>query len=1013
MSKVSNYYRLMMAAIFAAMCGMFSIFSSANVFAADGSSWSGSGGSCSDGTCCYCTDYGATWLWYEWPAGYSSVSVNMDYGPSPWGYKDYTPSFFPSSVTVTGCADAGGYYLYGMVNSYDHKQHGALGIDGHEKNVYNAKALGGGMEYIESQDSKGHTLSWNYVKQLYDQAVSLHQATVGWGNGKGLTWFCSAEELGYYITVKYVGEQKYTDCEGNTTVTEVNLGEYKYGTFAYTKDATIDSIKVGELKAQGWSYQDISGDLQYIRRNDNNSILVMKPNDTKKDLSVTYKLVKEDREMDCVSKACLQWAPNSYLTSDTQHGETSAVIAVRNTSVSNNNNAWHHMTETGSPGLQLGVVYAKPQDKVQWQYCYFPGAQVPINAPVTVDNADPHPLVPEDGGNTTTLNNSTFIEAYGDEWQNFFKVSSTNLVAGYNDSDEFPIGSADTRGDADDYQVRPRLNEGDRTSSNVGQTLVETIVTGTPSYAHADGPVYHSWACNASGYSLCEHTNQFFRNEHYGTATDHADVIIPYNYRNTATVEVKKDQGYVYAGEEVTVQTGAVYVNERWNAETQGEYSTVVPGGKAKLLAYLKGEDASTEGERRGVDPNDEAGVGLCGVLGPKNERCGVLAEASNGFNLESKLDGYIEGLEDMVSNKQYNVFDDAAGNYYCVVLAVWPYEVNGDVDTTREGSNNWYISQPSCVVIAKKPTFQVWGAGVYSAGDIVSSMSNKSYVRGYDEWAPKGGTHTMFSSWGELSATAEGQVRNFASGATVGYRGGVPATPYREAPYTATYYGLGYPGGLKGSSSSFCVRSPLSIANVNCNTSVGGFAVNDVKSSIETDKAALLSRFANGAAGAGIEVVDLSEVGPDSLGMGATKVNIHSGTVQINGDITVPNGTYSTLGQIPKYIIYAKGGDIIIGCNVHQIDAVLIADGNVNTCNNSDVNSAARSGQLIINGAVVTGSMTLNRTFGAGPGGKSITPAELINYDSSLYLWAHRMAAAGYSGLLTETASRELPPRY
>ena len=115
---------------------------------------------------------------------------------------------------------------------------------------------------------------------------------------------------------------------------------------------------------------------------------------------------------------------------------------------------------------------------------------------------------------------------------------------------------------------------------------------------------------------------------------------------------------------------------------------------------------------------------------------------------------------------------------------------------------------------------------------------------------------------------------------------------------------------------------------------------------------------------------------------------------------------------SIPKLIIYAK--NIKINCEVTKIDAVLIADDNIDTCADiEDVNAEGRSKQLTIFGTVITDTLDLKRTYGAATGTNSAVPAEIINYDTSLYLWANQNAGLTKSGRITSTYQRELPPRY
>ena len=76
-------------------------------------------------------------------------------------------------------------------------------------------------------------------------------------------------------------------------------------------------------------------------------------------------------------------------------------------------------------------------------------------------------------------------------------------------------------------------------------------------------------------------------------------------------------------------------------------------------------------------------------------------------------------------------------------------------------------------------------------------------------------------------------------------------------------------------------------------------------------------------------------------------------------------------------------------------------------------LDSSERSTPLIINGVIIADTLTLGRTYGAGKGTDSIVPAEVINYDASLYSWATKQPSSANSSGLTEVYSSELAPRY
>lgn len=98
----------------------------------------------------------------------------------------------------------------------------------------------------------------------------------------------------------------------------------------------------------------------------------------------------------------------------------------------------------------------------------------------------------------------------------------------------------------------------------------------------------------------------------------------------------------------------------------------------------------------------------------------------------------------------------------------------------------------------------------------------------------------------------------------------------------------------------------------------------------------------------------------------------------------------------------------------------MLVADGAVDTCSDGaktdgkpNYNAPEYSKQLIINGAIIANKVNFNRTYGAATGANSIIPAEILNYDPTLYLWGSSQADMSTTGSLTVTYTMELSPRY
>ena len=138
--------------------------------------------------------------------------------------------------------------------------------------------------------------------------------------------------------------------------------------------------------------------------------------------------------------------------------------------------------------------------------------------------------------------------------------------------------------------------------------------------------------------------------------------------------------------------------------------------------------------------------------------------------------------------------------------------------------------------------------------------------------------------------------------------------------------------------------------------------------------------------------------------------------TLTIDENVEYEDGGYTSLSEIPKLIIYA--GNINILCGVTRVDAVLITaeGGKIDTCSDvgeESVNDAKRSKQLKINGTIITDKLIAGRTYGAGTGSASAVPAEIIDYDTSLYLWAMQNAKGSNSGKMDVVYLTELAPRY
>ena len=454
----------------------------------------------------------------------------------------------------------------------------------------------------------------------------------------------------------------------------------------------------------------------------------------------------------------------------------------------------------------------------------------------------------------------------------------------------------------------------------------------------------------------------------------------------------------LYAGESTSINFN-VTVGKKWNNLTKGSYATVVPNGKWKLEVC---------DERRTWCKETDATTG----------------ELNTGGNLDG---------DSFSKNITINVPDWSAGTKICVRSAVYPANSGSDNSLDKNGSNSWrYSSESACYTVAKKPSFQVWGGNIYSARSITTSVAGKTNVAGHSDYNVNNKSSNrryVFGSWGELGVIATSKVKGLASGAGTGYSGmNLDANP----------------GGSAEVKMNYCNRATLSFANVDCygaDAFTGDIQSGNAMSTAIGDKGDILRKLIEGNNTVNVldSYVDLSAAdeskitekgiyhyngGKNDLIIGEAKIDYGKKiVVHTEGDITISGNlrhygedTYSSLYDVSKLIIY--GNNVKISCDVSRVDALIVADNEVNTCvdndgNTPNINSRLRSNQLRINGAIITGKVKMNRTYGAATGNNSIAPAEIINFDSTFYLWGARESSIAESGKISTISITELPPRY
>lgn len=563
-----------------------------------------------------------------------------------------------------------------------------------------------------------------------------------------------------------------------------------------------------------------------------------------------------------------------------------------------------------------------------------------------------------------------------------------------------------------------------------------------------------------------------------GVSSSTATVNVPYSYR-TATTSTIQEGDVIYLGETVFSAFTASITPRIVSEVRAGEaYATVVPG-YIQAVEFVVDKNSSL---------NPSTGTSNAGGTDPCSYYSGLgMISGCNTIWEEHGEGGMLNG-EGRYGGKTYStsvnrVVPDIypVGSKYCVAVGISTSDSHSQPDSqVVSGMSNpsgWRISNLSCRTIAKKPNFQVWNGGFYTKGGIKSSTTIKRVNANLgDPIDPTG----YFGSWEEYYISAKGNVSGMSSAAGLGYYGG-----YNNRVL-----------GLQGGSSlgkTYCELSRMTIANSSCASENSGkyYAGNSlIEDSVATVLERIRSRYLSSTHGiiqlengatyiypeqGSIRTSELANIAHGALSntelsssvIRQTKGSINSaseqttrnyasntliihvdGTLTIDSDICTGTGTcgydtnlalgyrnadyYDNIYSLPQILIIADGG-IIISDNVTQIDAWLITNGNINTCNGwtqgtTSFSADSCSRQLIVNGPVFANSLTPVRNSGADGGtgignsggdpiyynltdDGSIQPGEIFNLRPDVLYWAYSQAQRFSQANVTYT--RELAPRY
>ena len=692
------------------------------------------------------------------------------------------------------------------------------------------------------------------------------------------------------------------------------------------------------------------------------------------------------------------------------------------------------------------TVFAKPGDKVKYRVTYEPDAQKGYTWEVKSVKV---------GSQELTSRSKKKIGDLWTAWENKFSVNGLWTKTFTRDNGSSATTVVESTDCVSNCVIEP---------SNVGSVVEEYVNTSsnTPTKVTKSGDSATVWR---------------------SVLSDVAKVKVPYNFKMSA--EVKQFTDAVYAGEVATnVGEFKVSLRKKANGvttdgSTENAYATGAKNVAGKVIVFLPGsgedveEDWLMDDDEQSVDYGEDGiddeesqseedefveedteddSDGNDGILDDdlgddENEdelvECGNsedgsrtcrnissddLCEAIGSAGSCSVTD--VEGIPEVFVNEtsgkfSFNVPDITAGSYVCTIAAVYPADSGEDDNLEVSGYKDaWRLSEPKCFIVAKRPSLQVWGGNVYSVGRIGTTVADKKVTIG-----------RKFGSWGELGVISFNGSNGFGSGASLGYQS-IDINGVVQPKYSPANGNGNNPSDVLGGNKD--VLYPLTIPN----QSVSFANVSTTGSGITSDLASVISKF--GYKGAE-NIPDKNNVilndnnnlkdaenniyyyyGRGNLTIPAQWVRngiqvVHAtGDIRITGNLMYLTSSYVKLSDIPKLVIYSEK-DVKIDCPVGRIDALIIAD-NVDTCGNSeDVNSRDNSYQLRVNGAIITGSLKANRTYGAATGANSMIPAEIINFDPTLYKWGGKEADNDDNGdemsndgdiHLESVYTRELAPR-
>lgn len=333
----------------------------------------------------------------------------------------------------------------------------------------------------------------------------------------------------------------------------------------------------------------------------------------------------------------------------------------------------------------------------------------------------------------------------------------------------------------------------------------------------------------------------------------------------------------------------------------------------------------------------------------------------------------------------KYTVKDnERVGTKICSIVAVYPADshnsIASKIDTDDQdvalshsfGENPYWRFRINCATVGKYPTMSVEGGSLVASGEVETSTTSYN--------------HRIFGSWAEYDLVASA-AKKAGSGASLAYA--TPqSTPNSNGDYTTD--GINDTGEL---------RVPQTLGN----TASPDYGIgSDAENALQLSK-----KFAENIKGYCYDEIGNASGNCSVLPEGTTSIdNSYSGLVlykaNSNSSFTIPSNIYNN-SENAVIVIYGK--NIKISNAATQIDAMIIAEDGLDTCDEGDKDAKTGNqallekcdNDLIINGAVYSkgkisdteNHLLLDRSKGGGSfDGEMLSPnslsqrAEIFSFD-------------------------------